>query len=211
MASSNLEARQGVKRVVFQQIVYGDFRKFIAKSNDAATGGGARDLRIRPHKEFVEIFRELFPKVVKVSRKRNDKNVLVYSLEGSFNWTAPGGQQSARASYEPPTSVRAGEGRIPTVYKYPPFNSVVAQWPESHWEKDKRKLRKEGALFLLLVQQADGSVWPSFVTEESLRSGRWADNVAGPILQSLGAKRRKGQVARGFIDLETIKVFSDAL
>jgi hypothetical protein len=34
-------------RILYKEIVEGDLRKFRAESNDAATGGGARDLRFR--------------------------------------------------------------------------------------------------------------------------------------------------------------------
>lgn len=43
---------QGVKRFIFKELVEGDFRKFFAQSNDTDSGGGARDLRYKPQKEF---------------------------------------------------------------------------------------------------------------------------------------------------------------
>jgi len=64
----------GVKRIVYKEIVEGDFRKFKAESNDADTGGGARDLRFRPHDEFAKVFRELFPRSQQKTRKRDGKN-----------------------------------------------------------------------------------------------------------------------------------------
>lgn len=44
-----------VARVIFQVIEDGDRRKFEAVSNDADTGGGARDLRFRPANRFLPV------------------------------------------------------------------------------------------------------------------------------------------------------------
>jgi hypothetical protein len=51
----------GIKRIVYYEIVEGDFRKFQAVSNDAPTGGGARDLRFRQYEKFLEVLKRLFP------------------------------------------------------------------------------------------------------------------------------------------------------
>ena len=199
-----------VKRVVFKQIVWGDFRKFEARSNDADTGGGARDLRFRPHAEFAEVFRLLFPATRTEQRRREGENVSVEVLVGRLHWSDGGKDVSKEATFETPTTARAGEGRIPTVYRYPPFNHIIAVWPEDKWEKDKWTLKGEGRLVLLLVQRDDGTVWPEFATEKSFNSGVWEDSVARPILRSLNAKRRSTQVARGYIDFASRKEYSDA-
>jgi hypothetical protein len=187
----------GVKRVVFKEIVEGDFRKFQAESNDADTGGGARDLRFRPYEKFAEVFRKLFPDVRVETRRRDRKPTDVEILVGRLHWLDESGTAVSReALFEPPTDARPGEGRIPVVHTYPPFNRL----PSS----------KEGRMVVLLVQRDDGTVWPEFATERSLKSGAWNENVAKPILRSLAANRPGNQVARGYIDFESMTEYSDA-
>lgn len=186
----------GVKRVVFKQIVEGDFRKFEAQSNDADSGGGARDLRFRPYDEFEKIFRQIFPGVRTEKRKRDGGKSDVEILVGRLHWSDGGKDASKEATFEPPTDARPNEGRIPVVHTYPPFNVL----PPTN----------EGRMVLLLIQRDDDSVWPAFATEDSLRSGAWQDSVARPILRSLDGKRSANQVARGYIDFASGKEYSDA-
>lgn len=186
----------GVKRVVFKEVVEGDFRKFEAQSNDADSGGGARDLRFRPYDEFEEVFRHLFPDIRTEKRKRNGKKVDVEILVGRLHWLEGGKHRSKEATFEPPTDARPNEGRIPIVHTYPPFNVL----PPTN----------QGRMVLLLVQHDDDTVWPAFATEDSLRSGAWQDSVSGPILRSLDSKRPANQVARGYVDFENGKAYSDA-
>jgi len=201
----------GVKRIIFKQIVYGDFRKFLANSNDAKSGGGARDLRFRPHSTFASVFGELFPESRTEERRRVGRQVLVEVRVGKFHWSDHGIIVSAEATFEPPTSAREEEGRIPTVHKYSPFNRIVSTWPEESWDVDKRALKQEGRLVLLLVQRDDGSVWPEFATESSLRSENWSESVANPIIKSLTGRRNASEVARGFIDFESGKAYLDGV
>lgn len=186
----------GVKRVVFKEIVDGDLRKFEAQSNDADTGGGARDLRFRPSAEFEPVFRKLFPAVRREPRRRDGRRVEEEVLVGEFHWLDNGHHKRAEATYEMPTTARPGEGRVPVVHKYPPFTRELP--------------RNEGRLVALLVQRDDGTVWPEFATEDSLRSGSWHTGISAPILRSLDAKRPASQVARGFIDFDPPREFSDA-
>lgn len=197
MGSSPESKPDGVKRVVFKEIVEGDFRKFRAEANDADSGGGARDLRFRPHDSFEPIFRKLFPNVQQEIRQRGGARGPVDVLVGRLTWSDKNGRvESKEARYEPPTDARPGEGRIPVVHTFPPFNKL----PPTN----------EGRMLVLLVQRDDGTVWPEFATEDGLRSGQWNEAVSKLILRSLGATRRSGQVARGFIDFETDQEFSDA-
>ncbi len=189
MASQPPTKPAGVARVVFKEIVPGDLRKFKAESNDADTGGGARDLRFRPYDEFAPIFRKLFPNVRRETRTREKKKATVEVFEGRFYWQDKAGKvQSKEATFEPPTSARPGEGRIPVVYTYPPLNDI----PPTN----------EGRIVVLLVQRTDGHVWPAFATEKSLRSGEWDESVAKAILQCLDTERKGGQAARGYVDFE---------
>jgi hypothetical protein len=186
----------GVKRIVFKEIVGGDWRKFVAQSNDADSGGGARDLRFRPYDEFAKIFRLLFPSVRHARRRRGGTSVQVEVFVGEFYWHLDGEEGSREATFEPPTDARGGEGRIPVVHKYPPFT----QPPPSN----------EGRVVLLLIQRGDNRVWPAFATERSLRANEWDAAVTQVILGALDAHRPAKQVARGYIDFESGRRYSDA-
>ena len=54
------ESMSEVQLVIYKKIVDGDLRKFAATSNDQPTGGGARDLRFSPAKEFMGAFKNYF-------------------------------------------------------------------------------------------------------------------------------------------------------
>ncbi|GIK51471.1 MAG: hypothetical protein BroJett014_04440 [Planctomycetota bacterium] len=186
----------GVTRVVFKQMVEGDFRKIEAQSNDADTGGGARDLRFSPFEEFAKIFSIIFPTLRKEKRKRNGVATDVDVFVGRLHWTEGGKEVSKEVTFEPPTDARPNEGRIPVVHTYPPLNNPPAT--------------NQGKMVLLLIQRNDGTVWPAFTTEASLKSGEWEPMVAASVLRSLSAKRPVNQVARGYIDLVTGQEYSDA-
>lgn len=48
-------------RVVWKELHADDYDKFITQSNQTPSGGGARDLRWRPHERFDAVFRLLCP------------------------------------------------------------------------------------------------------------------------------------------------------
>lgn len=181
-----------VKRFVYRQIVPGDLRKFDADANDADTGGGARDLRFRPHTTFGPVFADLFPNVRHEMRLRGGVQTPVQICVGAFYWLEhPNVERSREATYEPPTDARPDEGRIPTVHLYPPFDVV----PKND----------ETRLIVLLIQTMDDKVWPHLVTEGELLfrgPGEWDRSVATPVLACL-ARSDGRTVVRGFVDFVT--------
>ena len=66
--------------VIFKQIKPGDYRKLAAESNDAPTGGGARDFRF-PSAPFAPVLEMFFPKIVGTSA--NGGNI----RRGSLVWS----------------------------------------------------------------------------------------------------------------------------
>jgi hypothetical protein len=181
---------QSVSRVVFKEIVRGDLRKFKAESNDSETGGGARDLRFSPYDKFAAVFGEMFPERVRESRRRAGINTEIEVLKGALTWDDPttNSPRSKPIYFEPPTDVRPGEGRIPRVHEYPPFQVTVAE--------------NEGRVLLLFIQRGDGSVWSAFATENSLRSGQgWDPTVSRGLLACLDAPRHRNHTAQGYLNL----------
>jgi len=172
----------GIARIVYKEILEGDRRKFEAQSNDAQTGGGARDLRFRPYDKFLPVFERLFP-------DKDENDICV----GRFTWMEGKKQDSNDAFFHPPTNARPNEGRIASVDKFLPLNSLPPQ--------------EDGTTILMIIQRDDGTVWPSFTTDVSLASGAWHEAVSNIVLTCLRAHRRAGVSCCGYIDYETSEVF----
>lgn len=178
MADRELRKPSGIARIVYKEIVSGDRRKFEARSHDSQTGGGARDLRFSPYATFLKVFEKMMP-------QKDTKGICM----GQFNWIEKGKEQSCSAFFHPPTSARPNEGRIANVDKYLPKHGLP---PE-----------QDGTTILLFIQRDDMSVWPEFVTEQSLLSEGWHPAVKELILACLHAHRRADVSMCGFIDFVT--------
>ena len=183
-------ARQ-VARILYKEIVEGDLRKIEALSNDSDTGGGARDFRFGSYKTLVPVIQQMFPHTVKEPRRRGGQTVQIDVFKGEFFWNNNAGQVVRKDSFfEPPTDVRPSEGRIARVHEYPCF--------------DTSRVPKGGAgnrVLLLLIQLYDGSVWPYYAEEQSLRvKGNWDPVVAKELLDCLDATRPVNQAVIGFRD-----------
>ena len=169
------------ERIVWRRLDDGDYRKFAAESNDASTGGGARDLRFRNWDAFEPIMERMFP-----GRKPNSGPRKVEVLTGSLCWDAGGITRRSEASVWPPTKARPNEGRLATVYLYPPF-------------RDAKRFPGQVEL-VVLVQDSDHEVWPYVIGHRELDS--WDDSISRPILDCLfRADRSDSTFAAGFIDL----------
>ncbi len=179
-----------VARILYKELVEGDLRKLQAKSNDADTGGGARDFRFGSYKTLLPVIRLMFPQTVKENRKRGGKNVLIDVFQGIFSWCdAKGNTYSKDAYFEPPTDVRPLEGRITRVHEYPCFDA-------SHV-----KIGAGNRVLLLLIQLNDGSVWPHYAEEKSLRTpNAWHPVVAKELLDCLDAERPVNKAVIGYRD-----------
>lgn len=175
-------------RVLYREIVEGDFRKFDAKSNDSDSGGGARDLRFRPYDKLKDTVELMFPQTV---TERTGKRT-IQVRKGLFQWLdASNNAQSKDAFFYPPTDSRPGEWRLARVHEHPCFTS-------------KMPPTGQGRILVLLTQLADGSVWPSFATEQDLQTNKqWNPAVAKALLDCLNAPRAANKVATGFCDFQT--------
>jgi hypothetical protein len=177
----------GIARIVFREILEGDRRKFVARSNDSDSGGGARDLRFRSWESLKDVLGELFPGRRAERRRRGGVATSLTVYVGRFYWLEEGQERSQEALLEPPTDARAGEGRIAQVHKYGCFGDL----PEG---------QGLGRTLVLFVQNEDGKVWPVFASESSLEKDDWHPDVAEFLLNALRAKRRQDNAAYGYID-----------
>lgn len=184
---------KGVARIFYKEIVDGDVRKINADSNDADTGGGARDFRFGDYENLSSIIEKLFPDAVLVQRKRNGQQVNVEIRRGRFYWDADGKEESREVEFEPPTTARPSEGRITRVHEQPSFDPNRIP-PFNTGNK----------VLLLLVQCNDGTVWPYFIEESSLSiPGEWDTQVARTIQDCIIAKRALNRVVIGYRDFVT--------
>jgi hypothetical protein len=179
-----------VARILYKELVEGDLRKLEAKSNDSDTGGGARDFRFGAYKTLLPVIKQMFPQTVKESRKRGGQMVQIDVFKGVFSWAnANGSVQNKEAYFEPPTDVRPSEGRIARVHEYPCFDA-------SHV-----RIGAGNRVLLLLIQLHDGSVWPHYAEEKSLRTpNAWHPVVAKELLDCLDAVRPVNQAVIGYRD-----------
>jgi hypothetical protein len=179
-----------IARILYKEIVEGDRRKADAKSNDSASGGGARDFRF-PYQAVLPVVELIFPQQI----VRRGKTV----HRGAFSWREPGSTQIVvkDAEFMSPTRTRPAEGRISQVSKFSCF--------------DTDRIPKSGAgnrVLLLLIQLYDQSVWPHFAEETTLRvHGEWHPSVANELLSCMDAERRTNCAVIGFIDFARLRRF----
>ncbi len=180
-----------VARILYKEIVPGDLRKILAQSNDSDTGGGARDFRFGSYTRLLPVIEQMFPRKIRENRKRDGVVEQIDVFQGEFCWQNEKGHEQRKASYfEPPTDVRPSEGRIARVHEYGCF--------------DTSRVPKGGhgnRVLLLLIQLHDGSVWPFYAEEQTLRvRGKWDPVVAKELLDCLDAKRAANRAVIGFRD-----------
>lgn len=180
-----------VARILYKEIVPGDLRKILAQSNDADTGGGARDFRFGSYDLLLPVIKQMFPNMIKENRKRNGSVIQIDVFQGKFFWHNASNQVVSKDSFfEPPTDARPSEGRIARVHEYGCF--------------DTSRVPSGGAgnrVLLLLIQLTDGSVWPYYAEEKTLRTpGVWDPVVAKEILDCLDAVRPSNRAVIGYRD-----------
>ena len=180
-----------VARILYKEIVAGDLRKIHAESNDADTGGGARDFRFGSYPSIAATVMQMFPNPIVENRRRNGVIVPTTIYSGHFHWRDKRGNLLTAVSYfEPPTDARPAEGRITRVHEQPSLSTALMPTPAFG-----------NRVFLLLIQLLDSSVWPFYAEEQTLRTaGLWDPQVAHRMLQCIDSQRRADQAVIGFFD-----------
>ncbi|MBF4237467.1 hypothetical protein, partial [Vibrio anguillarum] len=118
-----------VARILYKEIVPGDLRKIHAVSNDADTGGGARDFRFGSYQSIAATVMQMFPIPVVESRRRSGVLVPTTIYSGKFYWKQNGIVQTAMSYFEPPTDARPAEGRITKVHEQPSLSTALMPTP----------------------------------------------------------------------------------
>lgn len=184
-----------VARVIFQVIEDGDRRKFEAVSNDADTGGGARDLRFRPANRFLPVLGRMFPGRAVRRSTRKGAQVELELLSGTFA-TPQATDEAERASRDitiwPETNARPGECRIAQVNRYD-FLPLLPPQGEG------------GQCIMMLIQTYGGTVNVWFTSEAILRHEvGWDESVRRFVLRWLDTDAKSA-----FLDLERGEEFPD--
>lgn len=139
-----------IAEILFHEIADGDIRKFNAESNDAHTGGGARDLRFSL--KYGAVLDRLFSKeIIKEGQK-------AYRL-GTFTYKDTDGKVKIQPSIHydfQPTDARPNELRICQLSKIPFFQNL----PERHPD--------DGRLFVAFMRMTEGLPQMQFFTERQI-------------------------------------------
>lgn len=180
-----------VARILYKEIKQGDLLKILARSNKTKSGGGARDFRFGSYKRLVPVIQKMFPQTVKETRKRDGQNIQIDVYKGEFCWEDKQRNVIRKDScFEPPTDARGSEGRIVRVPQYDCFDTkLIPNGGEGN------------RVLFLLIQLDDGSVWPHFAEEKTLRTpGVWDPVVAKELVACLDAKRPVNHSVVGYRD-----------
>lgn len=157
-----------VALVVYKEIVDGDMRKLLAESNDAKTGGGARDLRL-PAKAFRPVMHQIF---TKDGVGRGGKAIKIAEI---LYLDADDRPHKTQLEYWPPTPSRPSEDRIARIHASP---ALGGQLPRTDL----------GRVFVLFIKFSDGTVRCLYAYEDELRDPTiWARELSSTVLGCLAS------------------------
>lgn len=168
---------------VYKEIVPGDLRKLVAKSNNSSTGGGARDLRL-PWKTFRPTMHRIF---TQDGVGRGGKAIRVAQVTYLDENDVP---RTTQLEYWPPTASRHTEDRISKIHASPALGGHLP-------DTDK------GRVFVVLSKFDDGTVRCDYAYELDLKTkGVWAAEVSGQILgcMTASAGRKGNRTVQGYYD-----------
>jgi hypothetical protein len=159
--------------VLFRQITPGDIRKIKGTSNDAATGGGARDLRYNKER-FGDVLDRLFTEEVVVERGKE------YKL-GKFRYADEDGLERVadHVLYGfTPTKSRKHDLYLCQINKIP-FMQNVPNIED-----------KDGMLFLSLCRMDEGLPMARFVTELQVNNPDGNKKIAAAMQEAIETTKR---------------------
>ena len=185
--------RLNVVRVFLFRIDGGDRRKFIAEANDTSSGGGPRDLRVRPQDRFWPFFERMLSRRETVSRPRT--HMVVEILIDQIVWAEGGEQKTSRLEIWPHQTKRPNELRM----------AKVDQWHAHHLIEDDPN---GGLSVLMLFQQEDGVIRLFFTTETVLNLEDWDPTIKRFSRMWLKEAHRHRGAKAAFLDIEEKESFT---
>ena len=164
--------------LVYKEILPGDLRKLHAASNDAPTGGGARDLRF-PWREFRTVMHRIFSESKTSSQGREIRTAKVKYKD------TDGKVRHTELEYWPPTDSRPREDRVAKIHASP---AIGGRLPDG----DK------GRVLLMFIKWSNGEAWCYWAYEGDLRaSNKWAEEVRSVILDCIELTEDKNDGRQG--------------
>ena len=164
--------------ILFHEVTPATVLKALNESAEATTGGGARDIRLRPHSVFGPFMDRLLTGTGTRSRPGGGTATV---RTGTATWG--NGSVTREIEYWPPTTARPGEGRIARISALPP----LANPPEVL-----------GGSVFLFVRDENGLIWVRYASAEGLRES--LPEVGDRIRECLERVASK-KIATGYIDL----------
>jgi hypothetical protein len=169
-----------VEYVIYKRCVPGDRRKVEARSHDAPSGGGARDVRF-PTEMFGSVLSKVFPEAHPAAGGEIHTAPVYWPEEGEV-------KGPITVEIWPPTKARSREMRLARVHEVVPFDEDHIPPAESDpfffiWNDEER-------------------VWARYVTADDLRQSGWPPFLVDPILQSIETEP-PDQNIRGWRNMRT--------
>ncbi len=164
--------------ILFQETRAATVRKAQNISNDAPSGGGARDLRLNPYDVFEPFMERLLPNV---QQERRPGGGIANVRTATVTWE--NGNESAELQYWPPTNARPFEGRITRISALPPLAN-----PPQNAERT----------VILFIRDDNDLVWVRYAKFEGLAAGM--PEVWEPIQRCLN-NAIPARIVTGYIDL----------
>lgn len=163
-----------IAEVLFHEITEADIRKINASSNDAQTGGGARDLRFSI--DYAPYLDRLFPE--EITYEGNTP----YRIGTFEHYDVDGKRTTERVRYAfQPTNARPREVRI-------------AQISKLHFFLDLPQLHDDGGvLFIAFIRKTDRIPQAQYLTEKQIEAPGGNPIIAATMKEALN--KRKGNNA----------------
>jgi len=164
----------------FQEVLPGDIEKYQTTSALAGTGGGARDLRVRPAELYRPYFEQMFP------------NAAVGGTStGTVVWASGGVDSRAIATLHPPTNARPNELRIGRFYD-------IGSW---QIDPDQYAFERDNDLFWFYVLEMgrDAIVSARLLQRQHLDR---EDPLVAEHLERQLARTNTKHATRGIVDLQ---------
>lgn len=181
--ASDPQTSYGLQRFIYKQATLDDLEKLglaSHKPTGSPSGGGARDVRIRPWSKFEPVIRRMFPETVTTSRGKD-------CFACDLHWHEVGLKlRSTRVRCCPPSGARGDEGWLAESYKIPAFTNDLPQSPDP-------------PVFFFICQDGGEITWGGWMKDADLRAGEWHPDVSRPVLNNLSQARADATV-RGYVD-----------
>lgn len=160
-----------IVEVLGREILEGDVRKAHAESNDASSGGGARDYR------FPIAYKPVLDRLFSRGHEEHSRTDYMVS---DFVCVDMNGRESIERDVKyayTPTSSRPTEVRLAQASSHEFFKNVPETDPAN------------GVLFLVLIRMSEGLPRAMYTTQASLTSAESDQTIAAAVKDAIGSRK----------------------